>query len=221
MKFYQNQPILPNQIAPDIQDRNGEAWQQLIALIDQAAEDKRELFSPRKDLGYELWSQITVLPKTIAKLKHVKRLMLYGSNLTRIPPEIGEMTALEEFTPYTSYGLKWFPYEIAKCKNLKNSTVSTRAIYGNFKFRTVFPNLNEQKVRYHGNDTKCSVCGNSEPTNGFNQVWISLWVATDVLPLLANLCSEACYHALPAGAENHLSYPHKGGLDLHQPPNRF
>lgn len=35
--------------------------------------------------------------------------MLYRSNLVRIPPEIGAMTSLEEFTPYTSYRLHWFP----------------------------------------------------------------------------------------------------------------
>ena len=31
--------------------------------------------------------------------------MLYRSNLVRIPPEIGMMTSLEEFDPYTSYRL--------------------------------------------------------------------------------------------------------------------
>ena len=47
------------------------------------------------------WAQITELPKSIGKLKSVKHLILYGSSLVRIPPEIGEMDALEKFTPYT------------------------------------------------------------------------------------------------------------------------
>jgi hypothetical protein len=45
--------------------------------------------------------EIVTLPPTIAKLTAVKHLMLHGSNLVRIPPEIGVMTSLEEFTPYT------------------------------------------------------------------------------------------------------------------------
>ena len=58
---------------------------------------------------------------------------LYGSGLVRIPPEVGEMTALEDFDPYTSYRLHWFPFEITRCPKLKDSRVSTRALYGNFK----------------------------------------------------------------------------------------
>ena len=128
------------------------------------------------------------------------------------------MTALEKFTPYTSYDLHWFPYEITQCKKLKDSTVSTRALYGNYKFRTIFPSLTEHRVQYFGENTTCSICGEAESTTAFNQVWISRWVGTDVLPLLANLCSESCFQALPSGAENYLSYPHKGGINLHQPP---
>ncbi|MER7694405.1 hypothetical protein [Streptomyces sp. NPDC097610] len=44
--------------------------------------------------------------------------MLYGSDLVRISPEIGTMTSLEEFTPYTSYRLHWFPYKITRRRKL-------------------------------------------------------------------------------------------------------
>jgi hypothetical protein len=40
------------------------------------------------------------LPPAIAKLTEVKHLVLYGTNLVRIPPEIGAMSALEVFAPY-------------------------------------------------------------------------------------------------------------------------
>ncbi|WP_257581710.1 hypothetical protein [Streptomyces sp. TLI_146] len=36
---------------------------------------------------------------------------------------------------------------------------------------------------------------------GLHQVWISLRVATDVLPLLVNACSSGCVAALPSGAD--------------------
>ena len=217
MKFHLNKPIHNNEVFPDTQDRHCDAWLQLLAMIERAVEDKRALFNPRKELGGDVWHQITTLPKTIKHLKDVKHLMLYGSSLKRIPPEIGQMTALEEFTPYTSYDLKWFPYEITECKQLNDSTVSTRAIYGNYKYRTIFPNLNHNPVKYFGNDTKCSICKANSPTTGFEQYWLSYRVATDVLPLLANICSDDCFKQLPKGTDNYLPYPHKGGKDIHQP----
>ena len=104
----------------------------------------------------------------IPTLKKVKKIWLYGSNLKRIPAEIGEMEALEYFDPYTSYQLHWFPYEITQCKNLKDSRVSTRALYGNRKNRMGFPRLTHNPVRYSGDSLKCSVCSkiiNYEQTN--------------------------------------------------------
>jgi hypothetical protein len=47
-------------------------------------------------------------------------------------------------------------------------------------------------------------------------LWISLRVATDVLPLLVNACSTACASALPSGAEGYAQLPHTGGR-LEQP----
>jgi len=72
------------------------------------------------------------------------------TKLNRILPETGEMEALEYFDPYTSYDLHWFPYEITNCKNLKDSRVSTRARYGNFKNRMGFPQLTNNPLRYEG-----------------------------------------------------------------------
>jgi hypothetical protein len=77
--------------------------------------------------------QVVTLPPTIAKLTAVTRLVLYGMNLVRIPPEIGAMTSLEVFEPYTSHMLHWYPYELTRCVRLADSTVSTRVLYGNFK----------------------------------------------------------------------------------------
>ena len=93
-----------------------------------------------------MFSQIHSLPETISKLKNVTKVWLYGSNLKRIPPEIGEMEALEYFDPYTSYDLHWFPYELTNCKSLKDSRVSTRALYGFFNDRIVFPRLTHNPV---------------------------------------------------------------------------
>jgi hypothetical protein len=202
----------------DIQDTQCDAWEHLCALIDEAAADGREEFSPGREMLPQQWAQITALPPSIAKLKAVKHFILYGSSLVRIPPEIGEMTSLEEFTPYTSYRLHWFPFEITRCKNLKRSTVSTRALYGNYKYRPPFPRL--PQISSLNAPGRCSVCATPLPAQGMKQVWISLPVATDVLPLLVHACSDQCIGRLPTPPKSYVQAPHAGGLGLAQPEPR-
>ena len=110
------------------QDTECDAWHALLDLVEKAAREQWSEFAPGKLLDPNHWQKIVTLPPSIAKLKKVKDLFLYGSHLVRLPPEIGEMEALERFTPYTSYRLHWFPFEITHCLKLKKSSVSTRAI---------------------------------------------------------------------------------------------
>jgi hypothetical protein len=142
---------------------------------------------------------------------------LYGSSIKRIPPEIGEMNSLEYFDVYTSYKLHWFPYEIAYCKNLKDSRVSTRATYGNFKNRMGFPELKGNPVRYNGDHLTCSICKKTLDYNETNQLCISLVIGTDVMPLLVNSCSAECESLLPKPPEGYIQSAHKGGSALIQP----
>lgn len=204
------------QIHSEAQDENCSAWEHLNHLIDQAAKAEWEEFQPRLELTAEEWNKIIELPAAISKLKSVKRLLLYGSKLIRIPPTIGQMESLEEFDPYTSYNLHWLPYEITRCKNLRKSRISTRALYGNYKYRLPFPQL--PQLVDSAIPESCSIC--NEPLNEkiSEQAWISLQIGTDVVPLLAHLCSKNCLSSFPEGAKNYLSDPHKGGLDLIQPP---
>ncbi|MFI1720777.1 leucine-rich repeat domain-containing protein [Streptomyces sp. NPDC020489] len=215
---------------PERQDTTAPGWRRLLELVDEAARDGREEFRPLKELSAEERRQVITLPPSIAKLTEVRHLVLYGSNLVRVPPEIGAMTNLEEFTPYTSYRLHWFPYEITRCRKLTRSTVSTRALFGNYKTRPPFPQLQPR------GDTdldprhldpgrrgvtavhRCSVCDRPIERGGLRQVWLSLRVATDVLPLLVNACSSACVSALPEGAEDYIASPHTGGT-VEQPPS--
>jgi hypothetical protein len=157
--------------------------------------------------------------------------VLYGSNLVRIPPEIGAMTNLEEFTPYTSHRLHWFPYELTRCRQLKASTVSTRSLYGNFKIRPPFPPLQPGRAsirdldildlhpKVWGTDViqACSVCDRPIAEAGLYQVWISLSVGSDALPLLVNACSPACIDHLPTPPDGYVSIPHTGGPGVAQP----
>lgn len=194
------------------QDTESAGWLRLLELIDEAADDEREVFKPLVELTPQQRRQIITLPTTVAKLTKVKHLVLYGSNLVRIPPEIGAMESLEEFTPYTSHRLHWFPYELTRCTKLKASTVSTRSLYGNRTVRAPFPALPAQPNPAE----RCSVC-DTPVTDSPHQVWISLRVATDVLPLLVNACSPACIQQLPAPTANYVLVPHTGGPAIEQP----
>ncbi|WP_198653906.1 hypothetical protein [Actinocorallia populi] len=216
----------------DRQDTEAAGWRHLLALIEEAAEDGRTVFKPFAELSGSERRQIVTLPPTIAKLTAVEHLVLYGTNLVRLPPEIAGMTSLEVFEPYTSYRLHWYPYELTRCARLADSTVSTRALYGNFKFRPPFPALRPvADVRetdlgaldpgVWGADTirNCSVC-DRPIDHELRQVWISHRIGTDVLPLLVNACSAACVAALPEPHGGYVPTPHTGGPDIVQPGSR-
>ena len=212
----------------DQQDTSCDAWHHLLELIEQAAHDQRTEFAPFRDLNPAEREQIVTLQPSIARLTAVKHLHLYGSFLVRMPAEIGAMQSLEVFTPYTSHRLHWFPYEITRCTKLKQSTVSTRSLYGNDKLRPPFPKLQPGRESTHGLDRDklqprewgatsihtCSVCNRSLDNTELYQVWISLWVATDVLPLLVNACSQTCIQSLPQPPQAYVQKPHTGGLGI-------
>jgi hypothetical protein len=187
------------------QDMAAPGWLRLLELIDEAAADGRTTFRPLAEMSAEERRQIITLPPTIAKLTAVERFVLYGSNLVRIPREIGAMTNLTTFEPYTSYRLHWFPYEITRCTKLVDSTVSTRALYGNYKYRPPFPATSDDAADVRD----CSVCDG--PATRLHQVWITLGVGTDHLPLLVNACSTDCVAALPQPSAGYAPAPHTGG----------
>lgn len=199
----------------EIQDTGSEAWKSLDEYIQKVAADQSDELNPLDGIGAEKWEQIVTLPRSIRLLQSVKVLSLYGSHLVRIPPEIGEMTNLEEFDAYTSYRLHWLPYEITRCRNLARSRLSTRALYGNYKYRPPFPRLPSMLTELA--PASCSVCRGPFTENGPYQRWVSLRVATDVLPLLVHACSIECLRSIPKAPEGSLPDPHEGGLE-HRPP---
>jgi hypothetical protein len=88
---------------------------------------------------------------------------------------------------------------------------STRALYGNRDHRPPFPELFStadpgEQPRPHWARSGGMGSLNSRSlqhlrstvTDYLHQVWISLRIATDVLPLLVNACSDSCLQALPA-----------------------
>lgn len=203
---------------PEVQNTESEGWKALLELVEKAASQRSKEFAPGLEMSPEMWSQVVTLPPYISKLTSVRKLYLYGSHLVRIPPEIGDMVNLEELDLYTSYRLHWAPFEVTRCSKLKSSRVSTRALYGNYKYRPPFPRLDvpESKSDLSGG---CSVCRRNLDPGEVHQVWLSLRVATDVLPLLVNACSKSCIQQLPAPAYGYVDHPHTGGLHVKQPPN--
>lgn len=206
-----------SKIENDVQDRNSLAWKKLCDYVDHLAKSGEEEFCPRDAIGAELYSTIFTLPESISQLDKVRKVSLYGSKLKRIPPAIGDMKSLEYFDAYTSYDLHWLPYEITNCTKLVSSRISTRALYGNYKNRMGFPKLDHNPINYDCNVLKCSICKKEIANEDSNQLWISLRVGTDTLPLLVNSCSKQCEGNLPKPPENYVQYAHKGGSTLQQP----
>lgn len=216
---YSGKPWRELQLHFERQDTECEAWRRLLQLVDQAADDKSDVFEPGADLAWEDWIKITTLPASIARLTHVRELRLYGSNLVRLPAEIGAMAELRVLDLYTSYRLHWLPYEVTRCSKLEESRLSTRALYGNYKYRPPFPRLSPYFDDFAPDS--CSVC--DQPFGGITpiQVWISLRVATDVMPLMVHACSIRCIESLPKPPDDYPQAAHKGGVGLAQPSVRF
>jgi hypothetical protein len=218
---YEKSPFDELRLHADVQNEECDAWKLLESLIEKAIADSSKEFSPGLEMSPEMWSQITTLPSSISRLKSVRKLYLYSSHLVRIPAEIGGMENLEELDIYTSYRLHWLPYEVIRCQKLTRSRASTRALYGNYKYRPPFPRLGDDASRAASFSGNCSVCSRDCPPTSVRQVWISLLVAKDVLPLLVNACSDECIGRLPQPAYGYVDRPHKGGLDVKQPPAEF
>src|SRR5262249_864201 len=162
------QPLL---LHTEFQDTTSDVWKALEAYIAKVRDEGSDELNPIRGIGAEKWEQIVTLPKSIGTLKSVKFLGLYGSHLVRIPPEIGDMKNLEEFDPYTSWCLHWCPYEITRCKRLTQSRVSTRSLYGNYKYRPPFPRL--PQISSDVVPTTCSVCTGPFSEGQIHQAWIS------------------------------------------------
>mmetsp|Transcript_37139 Transcript_37139/g.86361 ORF Transcript_37139/g.86361 Transcript_37139/m.86361 type:complete len:286 (-) Transcript_37139:80-937(-) len=187
------------------QNTGCEAWRKLVASVQRCARSRAARFCITEELTSGEMLQITTLPSSIGDCTDLEHLQLYGTNITRLPPEIGNLTSLQSFTPYTTHCLHWYPYELVHCGNLHDSTVSTRANYKHRSFE--FPCLGRERYPLEALDPSiwrdylaspsapirpCSVCRTPFEDYGHYRVWVSRVVATDVLPLLVNACSERC-----------------------------
>jgi uncharacterized protein (TIGR02996 family) len=215
-----------SQFHREAQDTQCDVWKRLLDLVEDTAAhggsvlDVSSVLRSREDAA-----QLVSLPSTIGKLTDVRKLLIVGLSLVRLPPEIGEMASLEEFNAYMTYPLHWYPYEITRCSQLADSKASTRTLYGNKTYRVPFPRLPSPSKAFaslplEGPTRDCSVCNQPFHDRRAFRVWISLLVATDVLPLLVNACSMECISRLPTPHRNYVQEPHRGGVELVQPADR-
>jgi len=196
--------------------RSKRAWDIACDIIDVATHKARRELNLGKEMDRVDYMALNTLPATIGDLKNLRKLVLYGSNISSLPREIAGCENLQYLEPYTSYRLHWFPYELTRCKNLTFSCVSTRALYGNYKLRPPFPDLSLSNWRWPNGNSRCSIC--NSPANDLEQFWISKRVGTDVMPLLVSVCGSDCLHHVGPGEANYVHTPHTGGLRIKQPP---
>lgn len=114
-------------------DKNSSSYKAFLKEIQKCKENKNPALTLS---GYNFPD----LPPELFELEHLQSLNLYASSLVRISPEIKKLKNLKTFIPYTSYSLHYFPYEVTYLP-LTETTVSTRAIYGNYKNHAPFPQL--------------------------------------------------------------------------------
>jgi uncharacterized protein (TIGR02996 family) len=193
----------------DIQDTTSDAWKQICDQIETG------IAKEETELDFR-GAQVVTLPCSIGRLTTLRRLFLYGSYIARLPRELGLLPELTKLEPYTSYNLHYYPYELARAPQLRMTSVSTRALYGNFKFRPPFPLLAPRDEPMP--PRPCSVCDAMFDDRGRHRYWISRRVGSDVMPLLINTCSAACLASALPPSEGYVAKPHRGGPNLQQPP---
>jgi hypothetical protein len=201
----------------DVQDTSCDAWIRLLAVIDRAVVDAATELSPLDGFSSADRARVVTLPSSIGRLKSVRKLKLYGSHLSRIPHEIGEMASLEYLDVYTSNRLHYLPYELTRCARLRDSRMSTRALFGNYKNRGKFPDLlasDSISTVVQLRPALCSVCAAEPPRL---DRWLTLGVGTDWVPLLVAACSQECIQQLPTPPGGYVPCPHTGG-SINQPP---
>jgi len=207
-------PLVPN-LHTEPQDQDTPGRRQLVELIRLTEKERLSAFEPSAHIPWEDWMRVVTLPAALGSLSLVKEVRLYGSHLRRLPPEIGRMKDLQDLDIYTSYSLHWLPYEVTRCRQLTKSRMSTRALYGNRKTRLPFPRLNRPVETLL--PSTCSICDRPFGDVTPQLYWITLPVATDVVPLLVHSCSNDCTLSIPQPPKGYFQRPHKGGGGVGMP----
>ncbi|MHA6769273.1 hypothetical protein [Sphingobium ummariense] len=205
-------PSVPN-LHAEPQDTSAPGWLALLTLIDESR--NTSVIEPSATIPAEQWSDVITLPTEVQFLTTVSQLRLYGSLLRRLPPEIGRLSALCNLDIYTSYSLHWLPYEVTRCARLRDTRMSTRALYGNIKTRLPFPRLSGPLNVLQ--PQTCSVCDKPFGERGATPYWTTQRIGTDVTPLLAHSCSSECTARIPDAPEGYYARPHKGGGGVGMP----
>ena len=207
-------PLVPK-LHTEMQDQDAPGWRRLIDLVRVSEEKQLSVFEPSAHIPWEDWVQVITLPAALGSLSLLKEVRLYGSHLRRLPSEIGRMTNLQDLDIYTSYSLHWLPYEVTRCRQLTQSRMSTRALYGNRNTRLPFPRLNRPVEALL--PSTCSICDRPFGEATPQLYWITLPVATDVVPLLVHSCSNDCTLSIPQPPQGYFQRPHKGGDGIGMP----
>ena len=207
-------PSVPN-LHMDSQDTSAPGWELLLKVIAEYSASRATVFEPSAIIPAEQWSGVITFPGEIQTLSAVKQVRLYGSHLSRLPPELGRLTTLENLDIYTSYSLHWLPYEVTRCSKLRQTRMSTRALYGNVKTRLPFPRLSGAIDVLM--PPTCSVCDRPFGDNGVQVFWTTQRIGTDFAPLLIHSCSPECTTGVPDAPDGYYARPHRGGGGVGMP----
>jgi hypothetical protein len=207
-------PSVPN-LHVEQQDASALGWQLICEQIVSESGSGVAVFEPSATVPADLWATVITLPPEIQSFPKLLQLRLYGSNLRMLPPEIGRLDALEDLDIYTSYSLHWLPYEVLRCAQLRQSRMSTRALYGNAKTRLPFPRISGPIDALL--PKTCSVCDQPFGAQQPQVFWTTQRVGTDIAPLMIHSCSPECLAKVPDAPKGYHVRPHRGGGGVGMP----
>ena len=151
-------------------------------------------FSPGAGDSPEGWPDRSV-PSTIAGTHNHPRVRAAEvSGLIAIPLRLADQAALP-FSPVHLEAAPLTPSPIAKCLELTDSGVTPATCTATTRPHALSRLAAEAPDRL--DPATVQLYDGPFPSSRPIQRWISLWVATDVVPLLVHSCSDRCIDALP------------------------
>ncbi|MBX2800213.1 MAG: TIGR02996 domain-containing protein [Myxococcales bacterium] len=209
----------PGQLRREIQDTVDRPWVVLGQAIDEARRNGAEFVAPFRNVNRRQRHQVVTLPPSVGQLVSLKRMRLYDSPLVRLPAEIGTCAELQTLDLLQSVRLSWFPHELTRCQLLQDFRVNNRVLFGNPMTCLAFPRLDPPdpermvvaRTLWGPALRRCATCDTEYDDRGLHRYWITARVATETVPLLANLCSAACVELLREETPGATTDPHRGG----------
>eukprot|EP01083_Nonionella_stella_P300489 1026122_1 len=178
------------------------------------------------------------LSERLGQLTNLKTIIITGSPIIRLPVALGQLKQLEKIDFYCSRRMKYIPYEILHCKQLRSTKMGTSRLYVNYKNGLLLPPLPKALEIENVIDSFASMLDAYDWPNGLIQIildylphttcsneqckkpicfkecihygWTRQCPGTDTICLLAKMCSNSCINSIADKTRFYLQREKKG-----------